>query len=260
MNTKSVILLSSFSLLFSAATAFADGKAKGMSQLDFDRPAPVSAAPRNPTGDQINQILAEEAEAKAQSEKAPTKAAAVNPAGQSAGKSAGKEKADTTVRASLDLPPAAKAATASIKFDWEKPAEGTSHYLVPRLKGPSVDGDNDQLITTSASWRRTSALACQDIVDGEALCNKAKALKEVMKRFSGSDEFFDTQCPQGCPSEEQVAVLTAFAVKTVPEGEFRMHEKDKICRYQIKANSDPARWQMLQGERGVCSCLPKSCL
>jgi hypothetical protein len=96
--------------------------------------------------------------------------------------------------------------------------------------------------------------------DKQAICKKAKALKELMSRFSGSSDFIEAQCQQSCPSPGDVSVLVGFAVKNVAGGAFKMIEEGKACHYQISSESNPPKWQLLEGERGTCQCLPRSCL
>lgn len=214
----------------------------GFSQLDFDRPGQAVAS-RAPSSDQIKEILADPAP---ETQKAP---AAIAP--------------DATSRARLADPKPKTEAKVAVKgalltkFDWVKPEEGDSHYLVPRLKGPDVD-DRGLTITTHASWKKDGA-ACQDVTTAASVCAKAKALKELMQRFSGSDDFFAAQCNQSCPNPGERPVLVGFAVAKVPEGDFRMAEEGKVCRYQIVSNVEPPKWQMLQGERGTCQCLSAEC-
>jgi hypothetical protein len=243
MNRKVLFLTALSLILIQPSAARADSNGQGrMSQLDFDRPAePYPSV----TNKDINIILGSE-EAK--------------------GAASGAKKGDGSVRARLADPSNARTVTADKKedktkgpeqHDWIKPEEGTAHFLIPRLRGPLVDGNSSVSITTRTTWTREGA-SCADVTSTEQLTRKAEALRELMNRFTGSEEFFQRQCTQTCADPELTSTLTGFAVTKVPEGDFKMVEtKKKTCQYLIRSNVQPPRWQMLKGERGTCTCLPK---
>ncbi len=219
-----------------------------MSQLDFDKRPEAMAKPSNPTKDQITEIL------DAPSVQETAASAVKKPAA-----AATEMKENATARASLATPPALKPNGEPVNFDWVKPQEGSAHFLIPRLKGPFVDPTDKKLISSTATWKRGKA-GCADVHSEEQVCGKAKALKDLMSKFTGSDDFFQSQCPQSCLHTTEVAVLSGFAVKKVPDGDYKMSETNGRCRYEIQSHAEPAHWQMLEGERGVCSCVPKTCM
>jgi len=241
--------------IFFSTSAEADGvRNRAMSQLDFDRQAEQAAKAAAPTKDQINVILSDdETPAKAPAVAKPAPEVSKAPAAQTS------ETAKSTARASLAAPEVRKPNGEPANFDWRKPEEGSSHFLIPRLKGPFVDQNDKNAISTSESWKKGKG-GCADVHTEEALAKKSRSLKELMSKFTGNDDFFESQCPQNCLHTDEIAVLTAFAVKTVPDGEYKMAEANGNCSYQIRSTAQPAHWQMLEGERGVCSCLPKSAL
>lgn len=237
MKAPITSILFTLFLTIGAPAAFAEGqRSKGMSQLDFDRPTPELVV-KKPAADPIKEILS-----------SPTAS------------SAKLGSPDSSARASLATPPAVPVAPpAPTKFDWVKPSEGQSHMLIPRLKGPFADIKAKNTITTNMKWNKQGA-ACQDVTDAKSICGKSKALRELMSRFSGSDDFIDAQCTAfKCANPAEHAVLIGFAVKNVAGGAFKMIEEGKACRYQISSESTPPKWQLLEGERGTCQCVPATC-
>ena len=224
------------------------GADKPFSQLDFDRPTAAIEAPRKPTAEDLKVIL-DAAGTPAVAGVQPLAPVAKPPANSS-------PKSDTTSRARLSVPE--PRSSSDSRFDWVKPEDGASHVLVPRLKGPMVDPEDTSTITTTAAWKREGS-ACQDVASSSGICGKALALRELLNRFSGSDDFYNGQCSQTCPNPGDRAVLVGFAVKKVEGSEFNMIEENKGCRYQITAAGDPPQFHMFQGERGTCQCVPSTC-
>jgi hypothetical protein len=102
---------------------------KPFSQLDFDRPTAAIEAPRKPTEEDLKVIL--DAAGTPAVAGVPPLAPVAKPPAKSSPKS------DTTSRARLSAPEARSPSDS--RFDWVKPEDGASHFLVPRLKGPMVD-------------------------------------------------------------------------------------------------------------------------
>lgn len=144
------------------------------------------------------------------------------------------------------------------RYEWEKMPDAEPHYLTPKLRGPTTDGGSEFLITTAGSWTKGKK-GCQEIEDAEQLCRKAKALKELFNRFSGDDDFYNSNCVAPCELPNATAVLTGFVVVDTRRGDFKVLEKGTSCQYQLKASAPENRWVALEGKRGVCSCLPASC-
>lgn len=171
--------------------------------------------------------------------------------------------ADTSVREKRPaiVPPAAIAMGGAFKvtrYEWERMPDAESHFLTPKLRGPTTDQGNEHLITTFGSWTKGKK-GCQEIEDAGELCKKAKALKELFNRFSGDDDFYNSHCIAPCELPDATAVLTGFVVIDTRRGDFKVLEKGMSCQYQLKASAPENRWVALEGKRGVCSCLPTSC-
>ncbi|MFN8388672.1 MAG: hypothetical protein U0136_00105 [Bdellovibrionota bacterium] len=260
---KHLMLVAATAWLLSApALVLADQSRRSpMSQLDFDKPPEAQPGVNK---DQLKAILDDTG-----SELPPAKVAAPSDHSEKSAKTAAKAdartaKSDRTARASLAQPSEPKSSGNSPKiqngverFDWVKPEEGTSHYLTPLLRGPFVDLKDPTTVSTNLTWKKEGS-TCADANTQEQLIRKAQALKELFNRFSGSDDFFERQCDQHCSKPEERAVLVGFAVRKVAEGEFKMNEMGGSCQYLIRSNLQPPKWQMLEGERGSCACLPQN--
>lgn len=254
--------------------------AGGLSQLNFDSTHAEPPA-RVPSKDDITEILGDDVPG---SEKAPqaaksTATKAPPPASGGAKEHVSRESSAKHSDASTVKPdpvaaqkPSAGVTAAELvtpkatstgpvkSFDWVRPEDPGAQFLVPLLRpGPATDAGQVGTITTGQSWKRENA-TCQDAPSRDALCGKARALKELFQRFSGSDDFYVQQCIQACPNAGDQPYLTGFAVKAVRDGEFQMVDEKKICRYRIRVRGETPRWQVLEGERGVCSCLPPACV
>lgn len=248
-------LLSTLLMLSSAAYAVAQDAPRGLSQLDFDRPGSKGAdaaleelsAAAELTPEQVKAVVAEAVPAET-----PQKPA-LKPGYDTA--------PDESSRARLAQPevPAESWNGAITKTEWVRTGDGSSHFLPPRLKGPAVDKSAPNSITTEGAWAKHNG-GCQEPKDLRGACAKAGALKELFSRFSGSDDVYTSQCAAvTCPDPTHEARLTGFAIAPKKGGEFRMLAVGDSCHYQLEAPKGPGSWVMLEGVRGSCSCVPKSC-
>ncbi len=262
----SLMTISSFCFAFLEHDALADDAQRGLSQLDFDRPSNKSAdaalelleASAEVSPEQISAVVSETSEPIAPAKPAlkPGYDVPVNDPPAPA----------ATARARLEQPAEASRVTALpatggpvAKFEWTRSGDGSQHFLPPRLKGPAADKGADASITTVAAWEKSGA-GCQEPKDSKGACAKAVALKELFSRFSGSDDVYSSQCVGfTCPDPTQEPRLTGFAIAPKKGGEFRMLAVGDSCHYQLEAPKGPGSWVMLEGVRGSCSCVPKSC-
>ncbi len=254
--SRNSFLFSTLLALTSSGTAFAQDAPRGLSQLDFDQPGSkgsgsVAVAPAvELTPEQVNAVVADAVPA------ATPQKPALKPSYDTA-----PVEEDATVRARLAQPEAPPESWngAITKIEWVRSGDGSAHFLPPRLKGPSADKSSSSLITTDGAWAKHNG-GCQEPKDLRGACAKANALKELFSRFSGSEDVYGSQCVGvTCPDPTHEARLTGFAIAPKRGGEFRILAVGDSCHYQLEAPKGPGSWVMLEGVRGSCSCVPKSC-
>lgn len=217
-----------------AASAAADSKVR-LSQLDFDA---VVTAKAQPQAAELSEIFDNQAE-KTQ--------AAVD---------------DSATRASLSPNPAVVAPIEvepetqvhETGYSWHKPLDLAASYLRPALIGVDTDKNDPNSIQSSLSWNGSDAQS------NATSCARAKAIKEVLNRYSGSDDFAAAQCTESCVKKGETAVLTAFEVKEVNGVSSSTVQSGPDSHFKIAANGNIAAWPILEGASGYCSCLPTSCL
>ena len=164
------------------------------------------------------------------------------------------------VRASLSEtpPPAVNLITEKVTYefgyDWKKPLDLAASYLRPAITGVESDPKNPNSVRSLTSWNTDNA---QSVTES---CNRAKAVKEVLAQYSGSDEFAAGQCSESCTNKGEKAVLTSFEIKSVNSVSSAVVKAGKVSYYEIAANENIAAWPILEGATGYCSCLPTTCL
>lgn len=131
-------------------------------------------------------------------------------------------------------------------------------YLTPSFQGIGTDRKNSSRITSKKGWRRGRGGKCTNPVSLREVCNKVKALHEVLYRFSGNNDFFEKQCPQRCTGRNEVAVLTDFELADESKAKLTIFRKRGICRYQLSKEKEQS-WLMLEIDKPTCLCLPDSC-
>jgi hypothetical protein len=128
----------------------------------------------------------------------------------------------------------------------------------PRSKGPWVDPESENRITSRYAWPKPKAGSCGEAVSSKAVQLKAQSLKEVLFRFTGTDEYYDKLNQRFCVSRCSTAgnkrgVFSGLAVSSSNRGGFSFVEEGGFCRYALVKSG--LRWPNLNGQKIVCSCV-----
>ena len=131
--------------------------------------------------------------------------------------------------------------------------------VMPREQGPFSDRDSKMQLTSASSWEKPKEKECGEPVTERGFYLKAKALKEILYRFSGTDTFYDNLndalCAPLCASGERPWV-SGFAAAPTAGGAFNIDLKADRCRYVLKRTEE--HWKALEGQKVVCNCLPET--
>ena len=141
----------------------------------------------------------------------------------------------------------------------EKELIDPSRLLVPLLKGPAVDADNQFSITTEKTWRKKEQFRCF-VPDGEEnLCKKTRALQELLKRYTGDDDFFKAQCLEKCPDAEQKPILSGVTLIRKVGYDFKfVAAGEQDCKFAFVR--EPDKDWVVQAVKDVkCVCISISC-
>lgn len=139
-----------------------------------------------------------------------------------------------------------------------KSYEDSPLFVTPRIRGPWVDKDDDSKITSDRSWK-AKATSCGEPGPDIEYVNKAIALKEVLNRLTGNNDFFLSQCSfLQCPSSDLAPALVGLALASTRGGAFRFvpGAEERSCHYQLERPSG-GHWLALTAGRATCVCLPK---
>ncbi|MCC6220749.1 MAG: hypothetical protein IT291_05865 [Deltaproteobacteria bacterium] len=142
----------------------------------------------------------------------------------------------------------------TIRMDSNELADNS--MLIPQLKGSLTDEPDRSIITSTASWNTNKAGMCADPHDGNNKCKKAAALKELLNRFSGSDDFFIGHCNNICKNKNDVGALLSLDPLKPDKMTFGLQKTDKVCKYQMKNTEES--WKVLRLKSITCTCLPRS--
>ena len=144
-----------------------------------------------------------------------------------------------------------------LKNDW---LEKEHRFITPRLKGVYSDKSNEKQITSRKSWSKPKSGQCWKPNTTKRVSNKSSALKEVMFRFTGSDDFYDTlnesECSKLCVEENTAPIVSGVALENAKGGTFQIIPDGKLCRYRL-TGPEKGNWQVLEAQRMVCNCVAK---
>jgi len=140
---------------------------------------------------------------------------------------------------------------------WERDIPAEEAQIIPALK-KAEPNNSVSALTSEGNWKPLKGASCGEPANLAALCDKSKALKEVLNRYTGSNDFFDIQCPFTCSKKSEVATLAGLRISGTEAVEFKMQSSAGQCEYQLsKGVSD--KWTLLKASRATCVCLLESC-
>lgn len=130
-----------------------------------------------------------------------------------------------------------------------------NYLITPRLRGPRVDRGSENTITSKARWtfKRSGGGSCAQPGSPALMARKIEALKEVLNRFTGNDDFYDSQCSQKCADPKQTSVLAGLEISRSKITDFDIDQKGIDCVYRIQRKAGTA-WQTLQRSTSTCLC------
>ena len=147
----------------------------------------------------------------------------------------------------------------AVKFNNSKPMNIDAGLIIPQVKtGPQEDKGRESVITSKHTWARGGSSTCKTpgrVVD---ICEKSLAMKELLNRFTGNDDFYDFQCSGECPSKDEVMVMEDMQLESNEIYTLRILDEVKACRYRwTKPRS--TNWKILQSKSFTCACVPAEC-
>lgn len=213
--------------------------AQPLSQLEFDRAVPKKApvAPTS-TADQLKALMNKENLTLEEQESLRDLRALI---GDDTEPVAAKDAAPKTK--GLELP------KQTIEF------EGEESFIPPQLIGPQADMNNNKMITSQENWIPQSK-SCIEFSRAEDVCSYARALREVLARFSGEGNFYEGRCPNTCEAG-QVAVVSDLKLTEDSNVELQTLATGRECRVSMKLQGP--RWLLIKAKSLECSCVPLAC-
>jgi hypothetical protein len=131
--------------------------------------------------------------------------------------------------------------------------------VLPRFEGPFNDPNNDKAITSRTAWNQSSDGSCARFEDSLQVEDKSKAIKEILFRFTGTDDYYSSVkndvCRSRCAGESETPVLSGVSFASSAGTSFRIEELGGRCVYRLESPSADD-WDILEVKRVVCSCLP----
>ncbi len=140
---------------------------------------------------------------------------------------------------------------------WPKDVVG-NQFITPSLKGVISDDKQrfQSWVTSKNSWKKKPGKSCGEPLNEAEMVSKSLAIREVLFRFSGNDEFASGQCQAECKTEGYSHQLAGVSFNNLKGGSFKFVDEKGECRYRL-ARHPKKKWQVLQPTRVSCVCLPQ---
>lgn len=213
--------------------------AQPLSQLEFDRGIPKKApvAPKT-TADQLKELMNKKNLTPEEEESLRDLRALI-----------GDDVEPVATKDEATKPKALEIAKQTIEF------EGDESFIPPQLIGPQADLNNKKAITSQENWIPQSK-SCLEFSRPEDVCAYARALREVLARFSGEGNFYEGRCPSFCEAGE-VAVVSNLLLTDDSNVELQNVATGRECRVSMKLQGP--RWLLIKAKSLECSCVPQAC-
>ena len=129
-------------------------------------------------------------------------------------------------------------------------------FIPPGLKGVIADKKNSNVITSKTSWRLPKSKDCSIGVGETSFLKRGVALKEVLNRFTGNDDYFDASveniCSEKCEGKEPLVTNLRFdelSSVVLSVGIVR-----NSCRYLLE-KPKKKDWKTVRLLSMTCSCI-----
>lgn len=154
-----------------------------------------------------------------------------------------------------------KSLHAEVEIYQETPDEMENYpTLLPRLReGPKTDKNDQDIISNfEVTWHRVGSDTCRHPGDETQFCQKSLAIKEILWRFSGYHEFYDSHCLRPCAKPEYKSVINHIVFDNPRGEELELQDSVKDCSYRL-ARMPGRPWMLLRPVSIECVCLPVKC-
>lgn len=257
MKNRYLVLILPVTLFVVASLVYAEPKS-GLSQLEFDRgvPSDDSAANVKTMLDNASGLSDEDREALEELHSIMKGSKDTEGSGISSGDAKASREGNTGNPSSDKKPLSGKSITVEEKTITLPEEES---FLPPSLKGPKTDKDNANQVTSVSAWQPANG-SCVTYVSTAQLCDKSRALSEMIDRYTGTQGLLDAEISQQkCSVADQVCVLTdvsavsggAVTISPIADGD--------ACKMRLKRERSAGTWQVVKLQALRCSCVPKDC-
>jgi hypothetical protein len=132
-----------------------------------------------------------------------------------------------------------------------------SATIAPQDPAPRVDKSNRDSISSMTSWEPADKGNCKYPNSDADLLNKGSALREILFRFSGKDDFYSSFCKSVCKDPKTTGWMTGMALRSGSGTSFAFAKKNGRCQYKIVKKPE-TKWAALSGIKTACTCFPNS--
>ena len=132
------------------------------------------------------------------------------------------------------------------------------NFIIPDPESIETDRRNSSRITTKRSWRRGRGGSCADPIAIKQMCAKSNAIKELLSRFTGNNDYYENHCEKECKIASETAQLYEIELIKESSTKLQFRRRGGTCRFKLSKNKD-AEWLTLQASKTECTCLPDPC-
>ncbi len=130
-------------------------------------------------------------------------------------------------------------------------------FIPPSLKGVDADKKNENSITSDSSWPLPKSRDCSGGRSENSYLKRGVSLREVLKRFTGSHDYFDVSvenvCNEKCGANSD-PLITNLKIDELSTGVFSVGIINNSCKY-ILEKSKGRDWKALKLLSLNCSCI-----
>ena len=126
-------------------------------------------------------------------------------------------------------------------------------HLIPRLKGggPLETTHNGSRISSLYRWKGKKG-QCGEPLNIANMCRKAFALRELVRRFTGDREAYDSRCSFECANPDYQAALVGIALADTRGGAFKFKKSAGECSYELRKDPEKAVDDARSRARTLC--------
>lgn len=242
--------------LLLVSDAFGEPRTGGLSQLEFDRGA--KSVSEGVSEKKVDQLLKKESLSEDDREALEELNSLIKGTPGSADGNKKEEQGETKNKDKVDTLAKKPLVGQALAIETHTVPADDQTFIPPSLKGPKIDKDNANSITSIKGWQPANS-SCETVLEYSQVYDRSAALEEVISRFVGVGNFIESPIAEvKCKEENFVCVVTDVVLQAGSTVKISPLASIEDCHMRLRRQDSDDAWLALRVGSYSCSCVPNN--